>query len=377
LADVTLPDLGESVTEGIIIRWMKAVGDTVERDEPLYEVSTDKVDSEVPSPASGVLTSIVVPEGDTVAVGGTVCVIGDAGDAPAGTPASTAPSTTAEAASSPAASSTSPAASQPQRAASIGGSVTSPFVRRALAARRLSPSAVVATGPGGRLTRADVAAATVSRPVASLGAVDRPFPTGYVAIEATFDGVDAAMASHPELLSRTSFVVAAALEALQGFPELNGTVADDIFEESPTCHVGVEVELAGGLIIPVLRDAQTLGVVGIGAAIDAVVRRAETGTLDPLDLLGATFSVAASASSDVLFAVPALVGPQVASLGIGAVRRRPSVASSPDGDEAIVVRSLGVIGLSYDLRVVEPSRAAAFLSATASILDGTNWSDRL
>ena len=186
MADVILPDLGESVTEGIIIRWMKGVGDTVERDEPLYEVSTDKVDSEVPSPVAGVLVEIVVPEGDTVAVGGTVAVIGDAGQVAAAAPAL---STSAQEAPAAEAASGSPARSTqaPQHAGQGSGQVTSPFVRRAIEQRGLEAGSIHGSGPGGRITRLDVANATVTRPLVALGSIDRGSPTGFVALEATFD----------------------------------------------------------------------------------------------------------------------------------------------------------------------------------------------
>ena len=376
MADVILPDLGESVTEGIIIRWMKGVGDTVERDEPLYEVSTGKVDSEVPSPVAGVLVEIVVPEGDTVAVGGTVAVIGDAGQVAAAAPA---PSTSAQEAPAAEAASGSPARSTqaPQHAGQGSGQVTSPFVRRAIEQRGLEAGSIHGSGPGGRITRLDVANATVTRPLVALGSIDRGSPTGFVALEATFDAVDAVLAEHPALLSRTSFVVHAAVEALQAFPELNGTITGAAFEVVTDRHVGVEVELAGGLIIPVLRNCEELNVTQIATGLDAVIARAEADQLDPFDLIGATFSVAASAAANILLTVPALAGPQVASLGIGAVTRRPVVVEEGDGTESVGIRSIGVLGLSFDLRIVEPSRAASFLSATAAILAGSQWSARL
>lgn len=352
---------------------MKAVGEQVERDEPLYEVSTDKVDSEVPSPASGVLIEIVVPEGDTVAVGGKVAVIGDAGDAPSAPVSSAARADEA----APAASSPSPTVPVSTTGGQRGGSVTSPFVRRAMAARGVDLTRVEPTGPGGRITRLDVAGAPVTRPMVQLGAFDRGSPTGYVALEASFGAIDATLAGHPELLSRTSFVVHAAVEALGEFPELNGSISGDIFEIMTDRHVGVEVELVGGLIIPVLRNCQDLRVSQIAAGVDEVIVRAETGKLDPFDLIGATFSVAASAATDVLLTVPALAGPQVASLGIGAVSRRPVVIEGTDGAEELGIESVGILGLSFDLRIVEPSRAASFLSATAAIIAGADWPARL
>lgn len=378
MADVTLPSLGESVTEGIVTRWMKQVGESVQRDEPLYEISTDKVDSEMPAPASGILVEILVAEGDTVAVGARLAVISEDGSVP----------------EMPARVSAQVVAPSPEPVPSAVGtpSVTSPFVRRELAAAGLTAGEVVPTGPGGRIRRADVAAAasgTSSAPApAPTAGVDwmpeRPAAVAFVAQEARYDAVDRALASDVAaaaaaegvVLDATVFALRAAVEALAEHPELNGWTSGGMLHLETSRNIGIDVEIDQGLVALVLHDAQDLTLRGLAKRMVELEDRAATLSLGVEDLMGATFSISRIPAEPVVLTIPALRSPQVAALSVGAVRRQPVVVND-GGVEVVAVGSVGILGLAYDSTVVSPSQAAAFLGRLADLLDRSDWTAQL
>ena len=380
MADVILPSLGESVTEGIVTRWMKQVGEQVERDEPLYEISTDKVDSEMPAPAAGVLTEILVAEGDTVAVGARLAIISEDGAEVAAAPASSlAPATTSSAAP--------PAAAAPVTQG--GSAVSSPFVRRALASAGLGATDIVGTGPGGRISRADVAAAppSVQGSSGSDGAAwvaHRPAAVAFVALEARYDEVERALASEVAsaaaadgvALDATVFALRAAVEALAEYPDLNAWAHDGELHIESSRNVGIDVEIEQGLVAPVIQDAQDLTLRGLARRMADVADRAATLSLGVDDLMGATFSVTRLPVDPVVLSIPSLRSPQVAALSVGAIRRQPVVIGDGD-EEAVTIGSIGILGLAYDSAYVSPTQAAAFLSQIAALLERQDWTAQL
>jgi len=377
LADVTLPSLGESVTEGIVTRWLKNVGDVVLRDEPLLEISTDKVDSEMPSPAAGVLLKIVVPEGDTAAVGAVVAVIGELdGDALAA--AQAAPAAPA-AAAAPAASA--PTSTSTPEAGAIAGLVTSPVVRRILADGQVDPRSVTGTGPNGSITRRDAERAVaqgpseeirvpftagVKRMAEHMVQTVRTSPVGYVAAEldasvlaslpaSTSDGV----ALRPEVV-----VAVAAIRALADFDTLNAEVTGDELIIRRSINVGVMKSLhPDGMLVPVVHAAGTLSVRAFARRLTDLDERVATRQLMTDDLIGGSISFLLAPSANTTYALPLLIQPQVAALAIGAVREVPVVR-----DGAVVAGRTVTVGLSFDHRVIEPVRAAAFLDRIGAVL---------
>jgi len=402
LADVVLPALGESITEGIITKWFKAVGDEVARDEPLLEISTDKVDSELPSPAAGVLTQILAEEGDTVPVGATVAVIGDAGEAE---PSASSGETNGHVATEPAPSTESPAVeaapaglsaapspgSPPSAPGRTGGATSSPMVRKLLADAGVDESDVAPTGPGGRITRADAEhAKSAPRPTAA----PRPVLTdaqavmatqGFVAVEADYEGVVRARRSEAAssveadgiVLDDAVFAVRAAVEALAQFPELNASTSGAGVEAHHERNIGVAIDVDGRLLVPVIAGAQDLNLRGLSRRLGELLGRAQAGELAVDDLLGGTFTVAAAPSERVLVSIPGLIEPQVAILSVGGVRRRAVVLTDEHGFDSIAVRSVGVLGLGFDVRVIDATVATRFLERVAELLGSQDWSTEL
>lgn len=395
MPDVVLPSLGESVTEGIVTKWFKAVGDPVERDEPLYEISTDKVDSELPSPATGVLREILAAEGDTVPVGATVAVIDDgaraegsaAGDgatagvvAPPPEPAAPAPPPAEPVAASPIA---------PRRAdrdAAPEGPVTSPVVRRILEDAGLDAGSVSGTGPGGTVTRRDAEQAVLRRPtvadVVQLGRGQQRMavhmsasvaasPHGFVAIEADAAAIDRVRAlggtTRDDALIEPSTVVAVAVvRALGEFELLNASVTDDGIVAHHTVNLGIELALDDGMLVPVIHAAAGLTLRALARRVADLKERTATRQLSTDDLEGATVTVAGTPGEHVLVSVPILIQPQVAIVSVGAPRRVAVVAE----DGTVVAATRIVIGCSFDHRVVESTYVARFLERVGELLSG-------
>jgi len=399
LANVTLPSLGESVTEGIITQWFKKVGDVVARDEALFEVSTDKVDSEMPSPFAGVLTQISAQEGDTVQTGAIVCVIDENATAGsvAATPAPEAPAPVAETpAPTPAAPAPAPAsapvASTPVTSQSAGpGVVASPVVRRILLDGGIDPSSVNGTGPGGSITRRDAERAVLQGgeteaafPVSSgrkrmaehMVVSAQSTPHGFVAIEVDADIFEKLAKKGREskdgiTITDEMVVGLAAVRALSDFEYLNATFQGEEIVVHRTVSLGFVRSLdEDGMLVPVVHAAGGLTLRALARRVSELDQRLSERQMTADDLMGGTFTLMRSPSPHTLYTAPIIIQPQVAVLSIGSVREVPVVAKKKKKKVSIEIGYRIVLGLSFDHRVCEPVLAAAYLERVAELLAG-------
>ena len=388
LVDVTLPSLGESVTEGIITQWFKKVGDSVARDEPLFEVSTDKVDSEMPSPAAGVLTQILAEEGDTVETGSRVAVIDDSGDAPKGDVVAT-----TEVAPAPETQEKAPAPVAAPAAASgdsVNGVVVSPVVRRILSDGGVEASTLQGSGPGGSITRRDAERAVLDGPTQEvvlplsngrrrmgqhMAVSAQITPHGFVAIE-----VDGTVFAKLDALGRTTndgivisdemLVSVAAVRALGEFEFLNATYANDELVVHRSVNLGfVRAVDDDGMLVPVVHAAAGLTIRALARRVNELDERVHSRQLTTDDLMGGTFTVLGAPSANTLWSEPIIIQPQVAVLSLGAVRNVPVVVSR-NGVSTIEIGRRLILGLSFDHRVCEPVAAVQYLERVATLLDG-------
>ncbi len=397
MVDVTLPSLGESVTEGIITQWFKKVGDAVARDEPLFEVSTDKVDSEMPSPAAGVLVEILAGEGDTVETGSRVAVIDEKAVAGAGgaTPAPEAP---AAAASTPAPGAESVAPPSPLPSASNGsasdagqsGVVVSPVVRRILNDGGVEASTIQGSGPGGAITRRDAERAVADGPTEEvvvplsngrrrmgqhMSVSTQTTPHGFVAIEidgAIFGELEriGRMTREGVLITDEMVVSLAAVRALAEFEFLNATFGDEELTVHRTVNLGVMRHVEDdGLLVPVVHAAAGLTLRALARRVTELGVRVESRQLTADDLMGGTFTLIGAPSENTLFTEPIIIQPEVAALSAGAVRRVPVVVER-DGVASVEVGYRLVLGLSFDHRVCEAVSAVNYLERVAELLAG-------
>jgi len=410
---VTMPALGESVTEGTVTRWLKNVGDTINVDEPLLEVSTDKVDTEIPSPASGTILAIDVAVDSTVAVGARLALIGAAGAAPvAAAPAPVAPAAPVVAApvapiiSTPAP--VAPAAPAATAVPALDDSYVTPIVRKLAHELGVELSSVKGTGIGGRIRKEDVQAA--AKPAVSAASVAAPVSNSSASKAApvavsplrgttvtmsrlrkviaarmveslqvsaqltTVIEVDvtkiarlrgAAKASFQERegvnLTFLPFFAVAVCEALKQHPVVNASIDGDQVTYHGAEHLGIAVDTERGLLVPVIRDAGDLNIGGVARKISDVAARTRDNKISPDELGGGTFTITNTGSRGALFDTPIINQPQVAILGIGAVVKRPMVMKGTDGGETIAVRSMVYLALSYDHRIVDGADASRFL----------------
>lgn len=424
---VLLPALGESVTEGTVTRWLKAVGDNVAADEALLEVSTDKVDTEIPSPVSGVLLEITVGEDGVAQVGGQLGLIGVAGAsaAPVAPAAPTSPAVSAPVATTPV------AAPAPAATSTNPDAYATPIVRKLAAERGIDLSKVTGTGVGGRIRKEDVLAASptlapvavaVDRPVESKPHVapapstaSTPAPAAPSAKAAEVRGktekmtrlrtviaermveslqVSAQLTSVVEVdvtriaalrnkskaafeqregvkLSFLPFFAKAACEALKQFPTVNASInqAEGTVTYYDAEHLGIAVDTERGLLVPVVRDAGDLNIGGLARKINELAERTRTNKLSPDELSGGTFTITNTGSRGALFDTPIINQPQVAILGTGAVVKRPVVITDSTGSDVIAVRQMVYLALTYDHRLVDGADAARFLSAIKARLE--------
>ncbi len=451
MAEITLPQLGETVTEGTITRWFKKIGETVAADEPLFEVSTDKVDTEVPSPIAGVLTEIRVQEGDTVAVGTVIAVVGDAGSAPTSAPASDASATVASSnvaeASSPApapeptpapvaAPAPSPASAAPvapaaaPAAASASGVVLSPVVRKLIAENNLDASKIQGTGPGGRITRDDVVAVierggasapAAAAPVASAPAASRPVPSAPRAVagardevvplskirqatgahmvaskaisphvlsvvEVDFANVDAVRNKVKEEFKATEgfsltylpFIARAVVDALGDFPHLNASVGESDLIVHRFVDLGIAVDMDyQGLLVPVVRDAESKRLRALAREINDLGNRARTRRVTPDEITGGTFTISNNGSAGSVLTMPVINQPQVAVLSTDAIAKKPVVVEIPGGGESIAIHPVGNLAMAWDHRAFDGAYAAGFLVRVKTILETRDWSSEV
>ena len=420
---ITMPALGESVSEGTVTRWLKSVGDSVAVDEALLEVSTDKVDTEIPSPVAGTLLAIDVPVDTTVAVGARLGLIGASGSvtapvaAPVAPPAPVAqvqvaqvPPQVSTPVVAPAAQTVAAPVAQPQDA------YVTPIVRKLANDLGVNLANVRGTGIGGRIRKEDVQAASPQSAPAqsapSVAAPAAPRPAAPVAsplrgttvtmsrlrkviaarmVEAlqvsaqltTVIEVDVTKiarlrdrskatfeAREGVKLSFLPFFAVAVCEALKQHPVLNSSVEGDQIIYHGAEHLGIAVDTERGLLVPVIHNAGDLNMGGVARKIADLAARTRDNKVTPDELGGGTFTLTNTGSRGALFDTPIINQPQVAILGLGAVVKRPMVVKGEDGGETIAIRSMVYLGLSYDHRVVDGADAARFLVTLKERLEG-------
>ena len=423
---ISMPALGESVSEGTVTRWLKQVGDTIAVDEALLEVSTDKVDTEIPSPVAGVLISIDVPVDTTVPVGARLAVVGSS---------STAPVAAAPVAAAPVA----PVAAAPVVAAPVAVSqpldaYVTPIVRKLATELGVNLSSITGTGVGGRIRKEDVQAAapkaappvvtpTPAAPVAAASAApSAPAKSSAPSVAVSpLRGTTVKMSRLRKViatrmveslqvsaqlttvievdvtkiarlrdrskstfearegvkLSFLPFFAVAVCEALKQHPVLNSSVEDDQIIYHGAEHLGIAVDTERGLLVPVIHNAGDLNMGGIARKISDLAARTRENKVTPDELGGGTFTLTNTGSRGALFDTPIINQPQVAILGLGAVVKRPMVVKGEDGGETIAIRSMVYLGLSYDHRVVDGADAARFLVTLKERLEGGSFESDL
>jgi 2-oxoglutarate dehydrogenase E2 component (dihydrolipoamide succinyltransferase) len=420
---ITMPALGESVSEGTVTRWLKNVGDSVAVDEALLEVSTDKVDTEIPSPVAGTLLAIDVAVDTTVPVGarlGLIGVSGGAVSAPA-TPAPATPVVTAPITPPPAPVVAAPVTTPPAPGAAApvsqpADAYVTPLVRKLASELGVNLAQVKGTGIGGRIRREDVEAlARPAAPAAVASVVTTPSTakppvvavsplrgttvtmsrlrkviaarmveslqvsaqlTTVVEVDVTKiarlrDRAKASFESREGVkLSFLPFFAVAVCEALKQHPVLNSSVEGDQITYHGAEHLGVAVDTDRGLLVPVIANAGDLNMGGIARKIADLAARTRDNKVTPDELGGGTFTLTNTGSRGALFDTPIINQPQVAILGLGAVVKRPMVVRGEDGGETIAIRSMVYLGLSYDHRVVDGADAARFLVTLKERLEG-------
>jgi 2-oxoglutarate dehydrogenase E2 component (dihydrolipoamide succinyltransferase) len=401
--EVLVPTLGESITEATLGEWLKQPGDPVKADEPIASLETDKVSVEVPSPVAGVMGAHAVAVGDTVQVGGMLATVETGGAAPAQA-AAPQPAVTATPASAPAA----PAQEAPASTSGDAPAALSPSVRRAVLEHGVDPSTVRGTGRDGRITKEDVTAAAQAKPAAVpeaqpavQAAAPAPASSGRAeervrmtrlrqtiakrlkeaqntaAMLTTFNDVDmtAVMEArvkykdlfekkHGVRLGFMGFFVKAACMALKDVPSVNASIEGDDIVYRDYADISVAVSSPGGLVVPVIRDADQLTVAGIEKTIGDFGKRAKDGTLKMDEMRGGTFTISNGGVFGSLMSTPIINPPQSAVLGLHRIEERPVVR-----DGQIVARPMMYLALSYDHRLIDGREAVTFLVALKNAIE--------
>ncbi len=424
---ITMPALGESVSEGTVTRWLKSVGDSVAVDEALLEVSTDKVDTEIPSPVAGTLISIDVAVDSTVPVGARLAVIGGAGAvaapaAPSEPASPTPPPVAAPIVAAPVVAAPVAPAAPAAPVAQPQDSYVTPIVRKLASDLGVNLASVRGTGIGGRIRREDVEAAAkpAAAAVVAPSAPSAPRTTSPVAasplrgttvtmsrlrkviaarmveslavsaqlttvIEVDVTKIarlrDRAKASFEARegvkLSFLPFFSVAVCEALKQHPVLNSSVEGDQIIYHGAEHLGIAVDTERGLLVPVISNAGDLNMGGVARKISDLAERTRNNKVNPDELSGGTFTITNTGSRGALFDTPIINQPQVAILGLGAIVKRPMVVRGEDGGETIAIRSMVYLALSYDHRVVDGADAARFLVTLKDRLEGGSFESDL
>jgi len=483
--EIIMPQMGESIAEGTITKWLKKVGDSVKRDEPIFEISTDKVDAEIPAPVAGTLTEIRVAEGQTVPINTVVGVLGEAGEATAAPPAAAkpaeAPAPPAAAAAppppappapapAPAAAAPAPTAPPPPAAPapapppvtpspapsarpapavaaeSAGARVesieerirqrSSPLVRKIAQENGLDIREIEGTGIYNRVTKNDVLSFLENRKVAGAASTAVAAPSATVAPRpaeappARPAPPDAAPGPRPAvavtdrdevvamtkirkitaenmtLSKRTSahvttvfqvdytniarlrdrhkeaflqkngvkltylpFIFRAAIQGLKDFPQVNASIDGDNIVYHKDVHLGMAVALDWGLIVPVIRNADEKSILGLARASQDLAERARSKRLKPEEIQGGTFSVTNPGVYGGLFGTPIIPQPQVAILGVGTIEKRPVVVADENGNDALGIRTVGYLALSFDHRLIDGADADRFLASVKKTLE--------
>jgi len=481
--EVIMPQMGESIAEGTLTKWLKKVGDPVKRDEPIFEISTDKVDAEIPSPVAGTLLEIKVPEGQTVAINTVVGVIGEAGEKPAAAPAAAskatepAPPAAAQPPSEPPAAAATPKPSTPPPSAQADGSPaprpsapppaapaapqpkpeeapsrppsaspaeapsggqvesfeerirrrSSPLVRKIAQEHAIEIGEIEGTGIHNRVTKNDILSYMENRKVGAAGArtprtVEAPAqePAGppqaapprpaipvsdrdeivamskirkitaenmmlskrisahvTTVFQIDYTNVaklrqrnkDAFVEKNGVKLTYLPFIFRAAIQALREFPQVNASIDGENIVYHKDVHLGMAVALDWGLIVPVIKNADEKSILGLARAAQDLAERARTKKLKPEEIQGGTFTVTNPGVFGSLFGTPIIPQPQVAILGVGAIEKRPVVVADEHGQDALGIRTVGYLALSFDHRLIDGADADKFMASVKKTLE--------
>ncbi len=426
---VVMPQMGESIAEGTIVRWIKKVGDSIDRDEPLFEISTDKVDAEIPSPAAGVLLEIAVKEGETVAVNSVVATIGAAGEKAAPPPAAAAPApSSSELPETAVGQPDAPAGAPREALAPETGNGrpqrSSPLVRRIAKEHGVDIGRISGTGAGGRVTKHDIlehldkgpstgsppGSAVAAEPSVQAASARSAAPTPapvlafkpgerveiqpmsvmrkkiaehmvlskrtsahvYSVFEVTYTRVEelrkarkAEYERQGAKLSFTAFIAKAVVDTLRRHPVINASIDGDSIVYKKDVNLGIAVALDNGLIVPVIKDAGEKNLLGLSRAIADVADRARAKKLNPDEVQGGTFTITNPGNFGAQFGLPIINQPQVAILGVGTIEKRPVVI-----DDMIGIRLKGYLTLGYDHRLVDGAVADQFMADVKAYLEG-------
>jgi len=429
--DVIMPQMGESIVEGTITKWLKKPGDKVQRDEPLFEISTDKVDAEIPSPAAGVLQEIKVAEGATVQVNtivGTISADGEAAPAkPAPAPAkASAPAPKKEAAPAEASSAPQPAAAQ-ESESEDDHARSSPLVRKMAREHNVNLAQVPGTGLGGRITKQDIldfiekseqpaAAPTQPAPPRPAPAPSAPAPRPaavsipgdlvpltnmrkiiaqrmiesrrtsahvHCMYEVDFTRIvqlrnkhkNGFEQRHGARLTFMPFFVRAAIIALQQWPIINASLEGDSVRYHKHVNIGIAVALDWGLIVPVLKNADELNFLGLQRGITDLGERARGKKLKPEEVDGSTFTITNPGQFGAVFGLPIINQPNAAIMGVGGITKMPLVVTDKEGTDSIAIRSVVHLTLGYDHRIIDGAVADQFMALVKKTLEG--WSEEV
>jgi len=424
MSDVVMPQMGESIAEGTIVRWIKKVGDRIDRDEPLFEISTDKVDAEIPSPAAGVLVEIRAKEGETVPVNSVVAVIGEAGEAVAAVPVKAdvpvqAPAPTPTPKPAPAAPAPVPppahAVAPPAEAADQSApdgqrQKSSPLVRKIAQEHNLELGRVPGTGLGGRVTKDDILGylgkgerrAAPTAPVAAPQAathvptfkpgdnvevvamsvmrkkiaehmvfsrrtsahVHSVFEVDYTRVAKIREARKADYERQGVKLTYMSFLMKATVDALKAVPIINSSLDGDHIVYKKDINLGIAVALDWGLLVPVIKHAEEKNTLGLSRAIQDLAARARAKQLKPDEVQGGTFTITNPGVFGALFGMPIISQPQVAIMGVGNIEKRVAVI-----EDAIAIRTKGYLSLGYDHRLIDGAVADEFMSQVKKTLE--------
>ncbi|HXM62636.1 MAG TPA: 2-oxoglutarate dehydrogenase, E2 component, dihydrolipoamide succinyltransferase [Terriglobales bacterium] len=429
--DIVMPQMGESIFEGTITKWLKKPGDKVQRDEPLFEISTDKVDAEIPAPASGILQDIKVVEGNTVQVNtvvGTIAGDGEAAAAPAPSKASPPPEKT-QAVAPPTPSPVEPQAIAEPEPEEDEHARSSPLVRKIAREHNVNLSQVQGTGMGGRITKQDImaflektetrvasvsahaSAPAASSPVSSPRPATPPPPSipgdlvpmtqmrkiiaqrmiesrrTSAHVHCMFE-VDitrivqlrsktksAFEQRHGARLTFMPFFVRAVIIGLQQFPIVNASIEGENIRYHRHVNVGIAVALDWGLIVPVLKNADELNFLGLQRGISDLGERARSKKLKPDEVEGSTFTVTNPGQFGAVFGLPIINQPNSAILGVGGITKAPLVVTDNDGNDSIAIRSVVHLTLGYDHRLIDGAVADQFMAFVKKTLE--NWSEEV
>ncbi len=426
--DVVMPQMGESIAEGTITRWLKKVGDSVNLEEPIFEISTDKVDAEIPSPAAGTVVEIKEQEGDTVEVNTIVAIIETAEGAEAPAPKDKVEAPAPAAKTAPAAKAAPPvrvpapvAAPGASSGRTTGGRFVSPVVRKIAAEHRLDPSLIPGSGAGGRVTKKDIlafidiggaarvaglvapaAAGTPTPPAALTEQPDAPaFVPGQPTVRLPMTEMRKKIAEHMIASQRTSahvssvfevdmtramtlrarhkqsyveqhgtsltymaFFIKAVCDGLRAWPVINSSVEGEEIVYREDLNIGVAVALDAGLIVPVVKNADAISIAALCQRVADLADRARNKKLDFDDVQGGTFTITNPGQFGGLYGLPIISQPQVGILGIGGIEKRPVVIN-----DAIAIRSMMYMTMSYDHRIVDGAVADQFLARVKNTLE--------